>query len=582
MSEKKARKSNLSNQPTEDFPYLEELMAVQSGKNFRFYGPNFTNSSTAVKDKGIEKKLITKIVDSGIPLTLEFKQIAEKTKGISKETKEKAKDAPIYTYYATDNFMTQKGNEGFWKLINEKGILNVKKEEFLKSKTFTSKSQANKQKIIDLYKYNEDFPTETRPFRIDTEETNDELEAENLRLQREAAMLETIDEEEEIITRAGLVEEEYIKQELQEAELKQKAKGKFTNNAKILQAIKDPKMTYEKLQEIFINNGISDIENYENFIRDTRERGTGKFKLPLPPLSPATVPKSPAKIKKGTGALTPEQAALVNVGTLSTPPADPADPVDPTAATAATTPPTQPPQEINDNSQDINPFVAGEYYPDDFEPKYHLVSILVIFGSFNPDWDTRMMENIRSLKISKDEINRRIDGLIKAKGLEMQITKRLADGSLAEYNEVCQLWAVITRSLHTGDRRKQAIVDLGQLANFSNTLNTITTTTTTIEEPETTTQETPQETPKEPVKTYTDGQMKPSRAPLTGAEKVQIATRPPSNSLVGKSISQINKEIATKEKDRYLDRLQTDRDYTTTRHKNISNATNIHQKKKTF
>lgn len=559
-------------QPSADFKYLEELMLAQKGPYFRFYGEDFEGKAVAIKNKKTESQLITRIVDSGIPLTANFKNIVQsrntnaKNSPLPRSIINKATVAPSYERYESKAFESVDATSGIWLLLNKEGISNSKEDEFRE----ISKMGKRKPKVNEI---NDPFltPVNSQKRKAKGYKTAEELEQEKLLLQRKAVMLEGKDDEEELEDVAtGLIEEERIKFDLDKLENEIKKTSKITNNAKIIGAIKDPNITYEKLRETFKANGNLDIHEYEGFVNDVRDKRGNKFGIPLPPISfmaslgpmdslgPATSPSpttspspatsplfttSPVSIAPAPMALTDPQKALIDMEKLR-------------AASETVV--------SEDISQDVSPFIAGEAYPDEFEPKYHLVSILILFGSFNPDWDTRMMENIRSLRISKEDLNTRMDNLIIAKGKEMQIEKRLTNGELSEFNEICQCWAVITRNLHTGDRTKQALVSLGQLSSFSNLLNSSTSETveevkTEVNPPDPTVGPAPA---IEPIKTYEDGQMKPNRpitGPLAESQKVRTYPKPISYPDVGKTLLQINKELADNEKNRFVDTFELDR-----------------------
>ncbi|KAH9244349.1 hypothetical protein BASA81_018245 [Batrachochytrium salamandrivorans] len=93
----------------------------------------------------------------------------------------------------------------------------------------------------------------------------------------------------------------------------------------------------------------------------------------------------------------------------------------------------------------------------------HPQSLLLYFGSYNsPDWDPELAESIKSIELSKKEIEYYSDTVIKEYGSKIFVEKRKSS-SREEMNELIQLQFCVMRNLNKGPRFRTANVKLSDL-----------------------------------------------------------------------------------------------------------------------
>ncbi|KAH9259025.1 hypothetical protein BASA81_002645 [Batrachochytrium salamandrivorans] len=95
--------------------------------------------------------------------------------------------------------------------------------------------------------------------------------------------------------------------------------------------------------------------------------------------------------------------------------------------------------------------------------RYHPESLMMYFGSIsNPDWDTELVESIKSLDITKEQIEWYSNTVVAKYGQKIFVKERKSS-SREEMNELIQLQFCAMRNLNKGTRHKTANVKLSDL-----------------------------------------------------------------------------------------------------------------------
>ncbi len=104
-------------------------------------------------------------------------------------------------------------------------------------------------------------------------------------------------------------------------------------------------------------------------------------------------------------------------------------------------------------------------------PKYHLVPLLLIFGTNKAPmpWDLELEDNVFKSGLGPSERISYMDMIIKNYGSLIFVTERKSD-SLEELNELIQMQYCYVRNLQRGTRTKQAMVPISSLVSFANQL----------------------------------------------------------------------------------------------------------------
>ncbi len=191
----------------------------------------------------------------------------------------------------------------------------------------------------------------------------------------------------------------------------------------MMQNVIDGVTTVKDLQELLADKKITQVQ-YEELIPIARARET----TPSPPPTP---------------------------GPADEPPPPQPQPSDPALQPSIT--PTGGSQAV------VGPAVKNKH-----PPKYHLIPLLLIFGSNDStiQWDTELEANIFNSKLSAKERISYMELIIVTHGDLMLVTNRLSD-TFEELNELMQMKFSIIRLLQRGERSKTAMVPISSLVNFA-------------------------------------------------------------------------------------------------------------------
>lgn len=148
-----------------------------------------------------------------------------------------------------------------------------------------------------------------------------------------------------------------------------------------------------------------------------------------------------------------------------------------TASSEATQPPPmpQPSDTITESAQpDITQTTEKGEIPEIAKFKrYHPNSLKLYFqDDQRPEWDTVLEKNVKSLSISKSDIDIMMDNIIQGYGSKIFVYKKKSS-TLDELNELIQMQFCIMRNLHLGIRAPSATIKLSELSKITNAIGQV-------------------------------------------------------------------------------------------------------------